>query len=107
MGRRGKSWNTTKVGKRVSKQFANPALYDYRMVKEGLTIEAVDNDGDYLGIEIRASNGRFAGYAWIYAGTDELSEFAAHIAGFPASFEDRRSYEFGSSDQNTAGGIAV
>jgi hypothetical protein len=74
------------------------------MVKERLTVEAVDNDGDYLGIEIRASNGRFAGYAWIYAGNDELSAFAAHIAGFPASFEDRRSYEFGSSDQNTAGG---
>jgi hypothetical protein len=74
------------------------------MVKEGLTIEAVDNDGDYLGIEIRASNGRFAGYAWIYAGNDELSEFAARIAGFPATFQDRRSYEFGSPDQTTAGG---
>src|ERR1700722_5870047 len=74
------------------------------MLKEGLTIDAVDNDGDYLGIEIRASNGRFAGYAWIYARNDELSEFAAHIAGFPATFQDRRSYDFGSLDQATAGG---
>jgi hypothetical protein len=73
-------------------------------VKEGLTIEAVDNDGDYLGIEIRASNGRFAGYAWIYAGNDELSEFAGRIAGFPASLQDRRSYEFGSPDQSIGGG---
>jgi hypothetical protein len=74
------------------------------MVKEGLTIEAVDNDGDYLGIEVRASNGRFAGCAWIYAGNDELSDFAAHITGFPASLQDLRSYEFGSPDQTTAGG---
>jgi hypothetical protein len=73
-------------------------------VKEGLTFEAVDNDADYLGIEIRASNGRFVGYAWIYAGNDELSEFATHIAGFPGSCQDRRTYEFGCPDQATAGG---
>ena len=36
-------------------------------------IEAVDSDADYLGIEIRASNGRFAGYAWIYADNEELA----------------------------------
>jgi hypothetical protein len=73
-------------------------------VKQGLTITAVDQDEDYLGIEIRASNGRFAGYAWIYADNQELSEFAAQIAGFPSSYQDQRSYEFGDADQATAGG---
>jgi hypothetical protein len=32
-------------------------------VTEDLTITVIDTDGHYLGIEIRASNGCFAGYA--------------------------------------------
>lgn len=84
-----------------------PNMYHRQVVMEGLTIEAVDNDTDYLGIEIRASNGRFAGYAQIYAGNNELSEFAAHIAGFPEGFEDHRSYEFGSPNPAVAGGYCM
>ena len=55
----------------------------------GLTIKVVDPDDDYSrNRDIYASNDRFAGSFKIYAGLEELSEFAARIAGF--SFEFRR-----------------
>jgi len=72
----------------------------------GLTIRVVDTDDDYLGIEIYASNDRFAGSAQIYAGLEELSEFAARLAGFPSNSDDARVYEFGSRDPSVAGGYA-
>ena len=37
-------------------------------MERGLTITAIDPDEDYLGIEVAASNDRFAGSAWSYAG---------------------------------------
>ena len=64
----------------------------------GLTITAVDHDEDYLGIEVAASTDRFAGSAWIYAGVKELSELAATITGFPRSYDDRRTHEFGNRE---------
>src|SRR5208337_3311633 len=70
----------------------------------GLIIKVVDPDDDYLGIEIRASNDRFAGSTRIYAGLEELSEFAACIAGLPSNAHDERAYEFGSRDPSIAGG---
>ncbi len=54
-----------------------------KSMRPGVSIRVADNDGDYLGIEIQASNGRFAGYAWIYADNEALSELATAIAGFP------------------------
>ena len=69
-----------------------------------LTIRIVDPDDDYLGVEIHAFNDRFAGSTRIYAGIEELSEFAAHIAGFPAKASDERIYEFGSRKPSVAGG---
>jgi hypothetical protein len=71
---------------------------------QGLRIKVVDPDDDYLGIEIQAANKRFAGTARIYAGRDELSEFANQISGFPANIQDERTYEFGSPDPSMAGG---
>ena len=75
-----------------------------RHMQRGLTITIVDRDPDYLGIEIRASNDRFAGSTRIYAGLAELSEFANRIAGFPSNPKDERNYEFGSPDPGFAGG---
>ena len=72
----------------------------------GLTIKIVDPDDDYLGIEIHASNDRFAGSARIYAGLTDLSEFAGHIAGFPANARDERTYGFGSREPGVAGGYS-
>jgi hypothetical protein len=69
-----------------------------------LIIKIVDPDPDYLGIEIRASNPRFAGTTRIYAGLLELSELAARIEGFPNNPQDERKYEFGSTEPNIAGG---
>src|SRR5579859_555626 len=71
----------------------------------GLTIRAVDPDEDYLGIEICASNERFAGSTRIYAGVDQLSEFASKMEAFPRSHEDHRTYEFGTLDSAFAGGF--
>jgi hypothetical protein len=70
----------------------------------GLTVAVVDPDDDYLGIEIQASNERFAGSTRIYAGLEELSQFANTIVGFPENHQDRRTHEFGSRDPSTAGG---
>lgn len=69
-----------------------------------LTIKVVDPDDDYIGIEIRASNGRFAGSARIYAGLDQLSALAEHISGFPASPSDGRMYQFGDPGRSAAAG---
>jgi hypothetical protein len=73
----------------------------------GLRISIIDPDEDYLGIEVAAASGRFAGTTRIYAGLDELSIFATRIAGFPTTAEDRRNYEFGSTDPGVAGGFAL
>lgn len=70
----------------------------------GLTIAVVDPDPDFLGIEIRAWNDRFAGTAFVFAGFHQLSEFALLIAGFPTRVPEERRYEFGSSDRQVAGG---
>jgi len=73
----------------------------------GLRISIVDPDEDYLGIEVAADSGRFAGTTRIYAGLDELSIFASQIAGFPTTAEDQRNYEFGSTESGVAGGFAL
>jgi len=72
----------------------------------GLTITVVDRDIDYIGIEIRATSGRFAGSTWIYADLDDLSRLADAIKGFPKSANDERTFTFGSRDPATAGGYA-
>ena len=64
-----------------------------------------DPDDDYLGIEVIASNERFAGSAYIYAGVAELSLLAAKLDGFPRSDDDRRSHEFGNRNPACAGGF--
>jgi hypothetical protein len=76
-------------------------------MKPGLTIKVVDPDPDYLGIEIQASSHRFSGSARIYAGLNDLSEFAACIESFPSNSEDRRNFEFGSPDPGYAGGFCT
>jgi hypothetical protein len=73
----------------------------------GLQITIVDVDDDYLGVEIAAGSGRFSGSAHIYAGVNQLSEFAQTVAGFPSSAADRRSFEFGTRDPKYAGGFVA
>ena len=62
----------------------------------GLTITVIDPDNDYLGIEIQACTDRYSGTAKIYAGFDELSQFAAEISGFPKHRQALRAHQFGS-----------
>jgi len=73
-------------------------------MEAGLKITVVDPDDDYLGIEIRAWNDRFAGTTRIFAGLEDLSELAAQIAGFPARIPDERTFQFGTRDPHYAGG---
>ena len=75
-------------------------------MNDGLTIRVVDPDEDYLGIEVVACNGRFAGTTFIYATLHNLSDFADKVTGFPVSPHDERCYEFGSRDPRIAGGFA-
>ena len=72
-----------------------------------LKIVVTDPDPDYLGIEIFASIARFSGATRIYAGLDQLTEFAELIAGFPMSPEDQRRYIFGTKDKGVAGGFCM
>ena len=80
-------------------------IADTNEMQLGFGIRIIDPDDDYLGIEIRATEHRFAGTTRIYAGLDQLSEFAERIAGFPAGVEDERAFEFGSLDDHVAGGF--
>ncbi len=70
-----------------------------------LQIRAIDPDPDYLGIEIFAASGRFAGTTRIYAANDELSELCRVIEGFPNRIEDQRSHLFGTREPGYAGGF--
>lgn len=74
-------------------------------MRRGLTISVVDPDDDYLGLEISAASGRFAGATRIFAALDELGEFAVAIRGFPLDAGDSRRFEFGSRDPKHAGGF--
>jgi len=73
-------------------------------MQQGLTISVVDPDSDYLGIEINVASDRFAGRTRIFAGLNELTEFARHIEGFPATPGDHREYQFGIRKPGKAGG---
>jgi hypothetical protein len=73
-------------------------------VKPGLTIAVVDPDDDYLGINISAASDRYVGQTRIYAGREQLTEFADVISGFPSKVGDERYFEFGCRDPKFAGG---
>jgi hypothetical protein len=70
----------------------------------GLKICILHADDDYLGVEIRAGNERYAGTTYVAAGFDELGALADLITGFPAHAQDERSYQFGSREPNVVGG---
>jgi hypothetical protein len=65
----------------------------------GMTIRAGKADLDGLvGVEIRVWNDRYTGSAFLWATDTQLSEFAAHIRGFPARAGDQRTFHFGARD---------
>lgn len=65
------------------------------ILNTGLSIEIQDPDDDYLGIVIKISNGKYAGYTRIYAGLSDLSDLAKVLEGFPETVEDKREFTFG------------
>src|SRR5205814_669653 len=50
---------------------------------------------------------RFSGAAKIYAGLDDLAQFAKLLSGFPKSRDDERRYAFGTMDEGIAGGYCA
>ena len=83
-----------------------PLDLEERILQTGLRISVVTPDEDYLGIELSAANGQFAGATYIYSGCDELSALASLMVGFPSAVDDERNYEFGSTQPGHAGGFA-
>jgi hypothetical protein len=69
-----------------------------------LAVKVVDPDGDYIGIDVRVSNDRYAGTVFVYAGLDEPVAIAEALAGFPACVGEERSVYLGSRDEKIAGG---
>ena len=58
----------------------------------GLTIRLLWSDNEALGVELRASNEKFAATTDLISTTMELRTFAACIAGFPARLGDERPF---------------
>ena len=63
-----------------------------------LEIAVVWNDPDMQEVVVSASSGNFSGQANLYAGPNELKEFAERLNGFPSSRDDRREFTFGQND---------
>lgn len=75
------------------------------MIEAGLRFEVVDPDDDYLGIEVTASNPRFAGSTFLYSSEGELQALAERLRGFPVSKEDERTVVLGHRESHIAGGF--
>ena len=63
-----------------------------------LEIAVVLEDPDLQEVVISASSGLFSGQVNLYAGQNELKEFAERLRGFPSSRNDRREFTFGQND---------
>ena len=61
----------------------------------GLTIRVDISEDDYLRLELRAWNERFAATTMVDSDLWELGKFASCIAGFPTKPGDERSFVFG------------
>ena len=74
--------------------------------ERSLCLRILDTDPDYLFVELRATNGNFAGATDLYLGNEQITEFAACIDGFPNTPDDTRAYHFGVRGPAVAGGYA-
>jgi hypothetical protein len=63
-----------------------------------LEIAVVWNDPDFQEVVVSASSGKFWGKVNLYAGPNELKEFAERLNGFPSSRGDKREFTFGQND---------
>ena len=74
------------------------------MRKIGIQVTIIYVDEGLIEFQVRASNGRFAGQAELYAPLEILAEFAGVLRGFPTSHTDTRKFELGTFDEAYGGG---
>jgi hypothetical protein len=69
------------------------------MNKPQISFEIVYYDDHLIQVEVKASNGRYAGVATFYSNADgeELIEFGEKLRGFPKEFEQIIECEFGAT----------
>ena len=70
----------------------------------GIEFRLIYYDNDILEYRFTSSNGRFSGQADAYLGYDEIARMVEGLKGFPSKLGDCREFEFGTFDQNFAGG---
>ena len=68
----------------------------------GLTVSVIDDDPDYLLLEVVGDNARFRGTTNVYLDPSGLRGLADAITGFPASPQDVRTYTLGVPDPKFA-----
>lgn len=70
----------------------------------GIELQVVWFDEDLTELQVRATNGRFAGCVLLYCAHEEIRQQADILEGFPVTIEDSRALELGSFDPEFAGG---
>lgn len=63
----------------------------------GMSFEVIYQDAHLIQVEVKASNGRYAGVTTFYSGSDgqELIDFAGKLQGFPQQIGQEIIQEFG------------
>jgi hypothetical protein len=69
-----------------------------------LVLSVVDDDPDYLLLEVSVADGAFAGSTRVYESRDVAAELRSALAGFPRKNDDRREVVLGSFGPTYAGG---
>jgi len=72
----------------------------------GVDIEVIGIDNDLVELEVRASNGIFAGRAKLYENHEASASAAQLLSGFPIGSTDQREVTLGTLDEKYAGGGA-
>ncbi len=73
--------------------------------RSGVELTCNWNDSDVLEMQVRATNGVFAGLARPYIAQKDLSTAAQILEGYPRNFQDCREVTFGDGRERFAGGF--
>ena len=74
------------------------------MIENGINMEVIWADEDFIEVFLSCSNGYFSGGAELYLGHDDLPALVGTLRGFPSSKSDTRQIELGTSDPAYASG---
>jgi hypothetical protein len=73
-------------------------------MRTGLKVTCIWHDGDVIELRVVVENAGFRGTADVYVGTDELTNAATALAGFPIDSGDKREVLLGAEGKQSAGG---